>query len=230
MCLIVAIQAVVAVSHNRRLERGFLPMENVYPYAQAADSGDLELQRIEWLFSDIISMAGYPTLNYEIDSPVDIEYYRAIGDGTPAYTIPKGGRIMVEFGFRSLRESLAYGLCSLPTTARGWRLGYRFQAVGDEASDELLYVELKDLRRVALAFMQANPQMLSSPLPIYETLDRLTLQADETLYAHGESRGRGIYISPDLYKPVVPISSVVMLVLGTAAFFGSGWHPKRRIL
>jgi hypothetical protein len=103
------------------------------------------------------------------------------------------------------------GTDSLPTHEQGWRLAKPFIVEGESTlSDNLLYVKLSDLKEIAEAWVETNPKTMASQTK-HERVKNITLRCDKYLYREG------IYLSPDLEKPILSNFTYTMFALAFVA-------------
>ncbi|MEN6314217.1 MAG: hypothetical protein ABFD25_08235 [Clostridiaceae bacterium] len=209
LLLAVAVQTVTALMYNHSLTKNYVHKPETYDYKGAIIGGSINVNEVEKLFPSIETLPGYNLTNV-ISSPVTIRYYYAIGDRSPAYVIDKGTRIHVRRDGNSSSVKVGYGLDSMPMDVAGWRIAYPF-AVDTGISNELLYVRLDELFDVARSWVNANKYLVHQGqqmrLTKNNTIRRITLLIDHRLYDNG------VYLSPDLFVPVFPVSSGVLSAL-----------------
>jgi len=212
LVLILAVQTVMAIVHNHNLRKNYKHNPYAYKYKEAIINGDLDLKKIRYIFPQAM-----PAINFNItkviSTPVTIRYYNAIGDLSPAYVIDKGERIRVKKENSSPYNEAGYGLLSLTTHIAGWRIAYPFNTdngfITDAGtSEKLLYVRLDDLYKVARSWVRMDKTLTSFIQKELMTRNgyarRTVLFADRLLYE------RGVYLSPDLFVPVSPTSSLII--------------------
>jgi hypothetical protein len=213
LLLVVVIQTVIALTHNHNLKKNYAHLPEDYDYKEVIIDGSINVKEVEKLFSSIETLPRYNLTNV-ISTPVTIRYYNAIGDLSPAYVIDKGKRIYVRKDNNSLSVKVGYGLDSMPTDVTGWRIAYPFTTDAG-ISNELLYVRMDELFDVACSWVNANKYLVQRGqqmrLTRNNTIRRLTLFVDHKLY------DSGVYLSPDLFVPVFPVSSLILSVLAILA-------------
>lgn len=213
LLIAIVVQAVTAFIHNQTLHRRFVHHPEAYDYKTAVMQGNLDVNEVAKLFPTIEALPVY-RLKDQIHTPVTIRYYHAIGDRTPAYSIEKGRRIQVREENRSLSQQVGYGLYSLPTHIAGWRLAFPFLAE-EAAPRELLYVRLEDLNAAARAWIKDNPSLQNMRV----TPRDATFLVDNQLY------DSGVYLSSDLFLPMFPRSS--FLLLGLMILSVGAWRMEQ---
>jgi hypothetical protein len=225
LLLAVAAQAIIALTYNKNLTKNYSHNTEAYDYKEALIDGSIDVKELEKLFPSIESAFGYNLTNV-ISTPITIHYYNSIGDQSPAYVIDKGKRIHVKKDINSLSAVVGYGLDSMPTDVSGWRIAYPF-TTDTGMSNELLYVRLDELFDVACSWVNANEFLVKmARLSLINTdeilakrvYQRMRLTRDNTireftLIVDHRLYDNGVYLSPDLFGPVFPVSSLIMLVL-----------------
>lgn len=202
------------VFSNITFEKSFKPDKDVYPYVQAVINGDIDLNEISAMFPHAEVAIDYNFIE-EITSPVSISYYKNIDDKTPVYVIDKGDIIHFKMTGKTSYGLTYQGVETLPTNMRGWRLGKPFDAKGKETNDKLLYVKLSDLQAVSKTWLDENPKVMTAiPSQIQglfptkqEYVNLLTLYIDRVLYEEN------VYLSSDLYKPILSLSTCIAFVI-----------------
>lgn len=201
---------------NITLKKSFQLKETAYPYEQAVVNLTIDLDEISKLLPDSAALMAYNYIE-KITSPVSISYYKSMDDNTPVYTIKKGDVISFKAtGFT--RSGVTYrGMESLPTNVQGWRLARPFEVEGEKRNDDLLYVRVSDLEAVSKAWLDENPQAMASMssdirrqrvLPVKQEYAKLLmLRLDRVLYEEG------VYLSPDLTRPVLSAFTYTIFVL-----------------
>ena len=94
---------------------------------------------------------------------------------------------------------------SLPTLKRGWRLARPFETplASTTVNNELLYVKLSDLEKLAEAWAGEMPYIKNSNYPFFLKQYMTELEAASILQFYDKRLlHQEIYISPDLYVPV----------------------------
>lgn len=236
----------MALTHNHKLAENYSYRQEAYDYEEAIINGNIDIKEVEKFFPSIETLVGYNLTNV-ISAPVTIRYYHAIGDQSPAYVIDKGTRIHVKKDSNSLSVNVGYGLDSMPTDAVGWRIAYPFTTDSAGISNELLYVRIDELFDVARSWANANEFVVkvarsslintdeSLVKRVYQrmwltrntTIRLFTLLVDHRLY------DSGVYLSPDLFVPVFPTSSLLLsalaiLIAGIWVFRNRGHFSKKQ--
>lgn len=214
LLLISIISVIFNVYSNIILKKSFKSREDSYPYEQAAKNLHIDLNKISMMFPKASAPIGYD-YKEEIISPISISYYKSKDDSTPIYTIEKGDIIHFKTtGFTS-SEITYRGVESLPTNIQGWRLVKPFEVEGKKANDNLLYVKLSDLKKVSKTWLDENPKVMTSMsshmqglFPTkQEYVNLIIFRIDRILYEEG------VYLSPDLYKPILSVLTYVTFTL-----------------
>jgi len=216
-----------SIHTNCKLRLEFEPKSYAYPYAEALENGEFNLELLtKTTFVGEHALIGSPPFEYNISSPVTIRYYSNPDDISPVFTVEKGDTIWCRPPSQSVYEGdvTYHGLESLPTDKRGWRLAKPFITKGKEQNDSLLYVKLSDLDSVCGEWLKENVDLI----PFFKNTtpkERSRLQKeylkDMPLYIDNELYERGSYLSPDLLTPVFSPASVVSLsvsVVSLAAY------------
>jgi hypothetical protein len=154
LLLILAVQTVIALTHNHNMQKNYVHHPEAYDYKEAIANGNINVNEVEKLFPSIEALLGHNLTN-AISTPVTIRYYYAIGDLSPAYVIDKGKRIHVRKDSNSLSVKVGYGLDSMPTDVAGWRIAYPF-TTDTGISNELLYVRMDELFNVARSWVNTT--------------------------------------------------------------------------
>jgi len=213
LLLILAVQTVIALAHNHNMQKNYMHHPEAYNYKEAIIDGSINVKEVEKLFPSIEPAIAY-NLTKVISTPVMIRYYHAIGDQSPAYVIDKGERIYVRKDSNSLSVEVGYGLDSMPTDVAGWRIAYPF-TTDIAISNELLYVRMDELFDVASSWVNTNKYLVQRGQQMQmtrnNTIRRLTLLVDHRLY------DSGVYLSPDLFVPVFPVSSLIISAMAILA-------------
>lgn len=226
LLLIVVVNVVITLVHNHNMShvtkvfssqpvKKFVRNPKAYDYESAITTSNINVDEVLALFPSAVALpkSSYDFTN-EIVAPVTIHYYNAIGDLTPVFVINKGERIHVKNGSSLSLPVYGYGFDSLPTNVAGWRIAYPF--ISDSPNEQLFYVRLNELASVARSWIKVNNILYKNYVQQGEEIiwltekkkiQIITMQADRVLYE------TGVYLSPDLYRPVIPISSVIMLAL-----------------
>ena len=201
------------VSCNAQLRSRFAPKAGAYPYAQAVEKNELDLDAVSACFPDDVALLAYDFRN-TLEAPSAISFYADV-KGEPVRTIEKGERIEFRTGDAAGRVFSFRGIETLPTDKPGWRLAKPFATAGGETEDALLYVKLDDLAPVAARWLKENPGAekalqglvrAQGLLPTKRNLCRYVLLfADRTLYS------RGVFLSADLQRPVLTPASILCL-------------------
>ena len=191
---------------NHDLQKRFKKTEHAYPYGEAAEKNELDLDIISLCFPDAEAAIKYHFQN-EIRIPSAISYYADMKGGAPICTIEKGETVFFKTEHKTSYGFSYRGNESLPTIRAGWRLARPFSPEGEEGSDTLLYVKLNDLMSVADQWLKENPNaekilqnvlIRQGLLPTrYSQCRYVLLFADRALYS------AGIFLSPDLKQPVL---------------------------
>ncbi len=214
LLLVIVVNTVIALAHNHNLVKNYTHHPEAYDYKEAIIDGSINVKEVEKLFPSIETLPGYNLTNV-ISTPVTIRYYYAIGDLSPAYVINKGKRIHVRKTSNSLSVKVGYGLDSMPSDIAGWRIAYPFTTDTGSISNELLYVKMDELFDVARSWVNTNKYLVQQGqqmrLTKNKTIRRLTLLVDHRLY------DSGVYLSPDLFIPVFPVSSLILTALAILA-------------
>ena len=203
------------VSYITQLRSRFAPKAGAYPYAQAVEKNELDLDAVSACFPDDVALLAYDFRN-TLEAPSAISYYADV-KGEPVRTIEKGERIDFRTEDGAGRVFSFRGIETLPTDKPGWRLAKSFAAAGGETEDALLYVKLDDLAPVADRWLKENPGAKKAlqglvraqgRLPTKRNLCRyILLFADRTLYS------QGVYLSADLQRPVLNPASILCLIV-----------------
>lgn len=222
LILILAVKTVTALTHNHKLTKDYSLDPEAYNYKDALIDGKIDIKEVEKLFPSIEAAIAHDHTNI-VNVPITISYYHAIGDSSPAYVIDKGERIHVRKDSNSLSVKVGYGLDSMPTDVEGWRIAYPF-STDTGLYNELFYVRIDELSEVARSWVDTNDSLLKKaahpsinaddPLVkrVYQAMQLtknniirgFTLLVDHKLY------DSGVYLSPDLFFPVFPISSIII--------------------
>lgn len=223
--------AVFSLSHNFLLKNNFPNDPDAYDYRTDITDGSIDLRSVQMLFSgavSLIDLVGTDDITNVMNTPVTMRYYNAIEDDAPVHTIEKGTAIVikenVDHSFMPYPESVGYGLDSLPTDVNGWRLGEPFRTSVEDADDNLYYIKRDDLLAVSRAWVNENKGLVQLGKHMglsKKTIEQLTLQVDQQLYDHG------IYLSPVLFKPIFPMSSVFFLAFTILSFMTWRFFAKR---
>lgn len=209
------LRAGITAWENDRLRSGFAANEEWPDYREELPLSEIDFERYERaFFPGAVAPIGYPTV-FTADAP--IRYYRdLIGAESPAYEIPAGRALDWEPGGF---PSLGYGFVSLPAYERGWRWAQPFLPPGfDRVPEDFpwYYVRTSDLEAAARAmfdssrFVQASAR--NARLSRAEAVFRIVRQADRVLYENG------VYLSPDLLRPVWTWECTVMLSVSALLF------------
>ena len=215
LCSVVTVGlATYYLCYNVNLTWTFDKKETTYNYADEVEKKTLDLNKISSLFTDNVTLVGYPEFQDKIISPVSIEYYENIRDKSPVYVIEKGEVIYFEM-FPKTKSGLEFrGNDSIPTNEKGWRLARPFKGNGAE-KDLLLYVKLEDLIHVNKEWLRKNPtfnnvvskKVLSTGLlPTKRNISKFML-----LFVDRELYSNGIFLSKDMYKPIIDREVVISL-------------------
>lgn len=193
-----AFRAGITAWENYRLRSGFAANEEWPDYRQGLPLSEIDFERYERaFFSGAVAPIGYSTV-FTADAP--IRYYREVTDAALAYEIPAGAALDWEPGGFAC---LGYGFVSLPSYERGWRWARPFLSAGSDRVPEdfpWYYVRTSDLEGTARAmfdssrFVQASAR--NAGLSRAEAVFRIVRQADQVFYENG------VYLSPDLLRPV----------------------------
>ena len=200
--------------YNINLTRNFHKCEGAYDYVNAVKQEKIDLNEISNLFTDIVALIRYPDFQNEIISPVSIEYYENIRDKSPVYVIEKGEVIYFEM-FPKTKSGLEFrGNDSIPTNEKGWRLARPFKGNGAE-KDSLWYVKLEDLICVSNEWLKENPAF--TKVALRGTMSMGLLQTKRNiskfilLFVDRELYSNGIFLSKDMYKPIMDREVVISL-------------------
>ena len=79
----------LSVRHNRSLQARFTRAEQAYPYQEAVEKGELDLNAVSAYFRFALAPIKYHIQN-EIRTPSAISYYADMEDDAPVFTIEKG--------------------------------------------------------------------------------------------------------------------------------------------
>ena len=198
--------AASCIYHNVKLNLNFDKKEPTYNYADEVEKKTLDLNKISNLFTDNVSLVGYPEFQNKIISPVSIEYYKNRKDKFPVYVIEKGEVVYFEM-FPKTKSGLEFcGNDSLPTNEKGWRLARPFKVDG-EKNNSLLYVRLEDLNCVVTEWLNANPAFVKSS--VRKVADRGLISLNKNiresvlLFIDNKLYSEGIFLSKDLYKSIL---------------------------
>lgn len=193
-----AFRAGITAWENYRLRSGFAANEEWPDYRQGLPLSEIDFERYERaFFSGATAPIGYSTV-FTADAP--IRYYREVTDAALAYEIPAGTALDWEPGGFAC---LGYGFVSLPSYERGWRWARPFLPAGSDRVPEdfpWYYVRTSDLEAAARAmfdssrFVQASAR--NAGLSRTEAVFQIVRQADQVFYENG------VYLSPDLLRPV----------------------------
>lgn len=197
--------AVSCIYHNVKLYLNFNEKELTYNYADEIETKTLDLKKISNLFTDNVSLVGYPEFQNKIISPVSIEYYKNIKDKFPVYIIEKGDIVYFEM-FPKTKSGLEFcGNDSLPTNEKGWRLARPFKVEG-ENNNSLLYVRLGDLNCVVTEWLNANPDFVKSSER--KVMGRGLISSNKNiresvlLFIDNKLYSEGVFLSKDLHKSI----------------------------
>jgi hypothetical protein len=210
-----------ALYDSGKLEGAFQAESGAYQYADAAAGGKIDLSKISELYPSIEAAPGFNSIN-ELEAPVSICYYKSLGDKAPAYVVDRGSKILVKAD-GSVASGIGYGIFSLPGNTRGWRIAKPFAGNGLPKDNNLYYVKLSDLQAVAGAWVDLNPGLVGASLEnhtlekIYlffypAPIEKITLSVDRVLY------DRGVFLSPDLRKPIFSVPACGLLFLSLFGF------------
>ena len=214
---------------SARLRSRFSPKADAYPYAQAVQRNELDLDAVAACFPDDRALLLQNYRN-KIEAPAAISYYADV-KGEPVWTIEKGERIDFRTEDAAGQVFSFRGIETLPTDKAGWRLAKPFAAADGETADTLLYVKLEDLAPVAARWLEENPGAekalqglvrAQGLLPTKGNLCRyILLFTDRTLYS------QGVFLSADLQRPVLSPASVLCLFV-TVLLLAGYLIAKRR--
>ena len=214
---------------SARLRSRFSPKADAYPYAQAVQRNELDLDAVAACFPDAVALLRYDFRN-TLEAPSAISYYADV-KGEPVWTIEKGERIDFRTEDAAGQVFSFRGIETLPTDKAGWRLATPFAAAGGEPADALLFVKLEDLAPVTARWLEENPGAekalqglvrAQGLLPTKGNLCRyILLFTDRTLYS------QGVFLSADLRRPVFSPASVLCLVV-TVLLLAGYLIAKRR--
>ncbi|MBQ7063437.1 MAG: hypothetical protein IJM90_00910 [Firmicutes bacterium] len=203
-------------------EEAATELETFYTQVDKIRAGETDIRDAFPQTSDLMFK---PTLNNQMQAPFDLKYYASPKDSQPAYVIPKGTTIYLEenasLATASKNDIYCYGLVSLPTREKGWRLVVPFLVEGQKSNDTAYYVRLNDLVRLqqiryrtektqsgtALslkAYVKENSEFRKMPqvVSFYQTLLRVDMDL---------ARSESPKLTQDLYRPALPLWAVIAL-------------------
>ena len=238
----------LSVRHNRSLQARFTRAEQAYPYQEAVEKGELDLNAVSAYFRFALAPIKYHIQN-EIRTPSAISYYADMEDDAPVFTIEKGEIVSFLPDNKTGYSFTFRGSDSLPANRAGWRLAKPFVIVGRETPDALLYVKLDDLMSAAVRWLRENPGMernltsaamdeLLRDIPggkglLQNTAAKQLLRPTKRdacsrilLFSDRVLSDKGVYLSGDLKRPLLSPAATICLIV-SALLLITAWMIGR---
>ena len=211
---------VVNLVHNIKLKRGFTPSYK-FDYLEALNDGTLKKKMFPYQIS-VQAMIGYDTQNNLITVPSDLKYTFQ----NEQLIIHQGEVVDIHYNETYLLP-YGYGFQSYPTEKAGERAAMPFKLASEEkAIAELYHIRLSELRPVLAEYYAVNYHAGSKferwMRFQYENAKRSTVlyNADRLLY------DEGIYLSPDLFRPLLHVPLIAAAAVLGMALCGFKYFKK----
>ena len=207
--ILIASLFIVNLTHNIKLEKGFVSSDK-FDYLNALNDGTLKKQIFPYQINTY-AMSESNIQNPLLVIPCDLEY-TYYGD---QLIIPRGATINIHYNETYLFP-YGYGFQSYPTEKAGERAGMPFKLASESLTWKELYrIRLSELEHTLYEYYKIHRNdgsRLKKWIEFqYCSISRKTMlfEADWLLYREG------IYLSPDLYWPLINTPLVItIMVLG----------------
>lgn len=227
----------IILCHNFKLHADFQDNGKNEQYAQKIPPEKMDFSQYNQYFLENTALI-HPRYNVYVTLPKPIRYYTSPDDPSPALKLSKGCIVTVlptNGGFSELR---GYGLISYPTYQKGWRYVAPFRTGAEELNPNLLnaytlksyYVKAEDLETVMRAFYDQNKGMQVSAeqagMSKQEYICHVTYKVDRVFYQNG------VFMSPDLYRPLLDWASWILISVFLIPFgiwLWQRWFIRRKL-